>query len=210
MTEATGDWIRTFTGKRFFVLKPRPEDVCIEDIAHALSMLCRYTGHTRRFYSVSEHSVLVTGVVAERLNAQGRAGDAGNLNVLRWALLHDASEAYTGDLTRPLKHQAELALFREVEARIMGVIAEHFNLIGPEPEIVREVDKEIIGTEARGLKFGEGLATVEPLPAMIPTLRSTRLGASPEVAKAGFLRLWELLSRATAPGLEFLQPMGRA
>lgn len=50
-----GDWILTFTGRRFYPLDPRPEDVCLEDIAHALSLICRYNGHSRFFYSVAEH-----------------------------------------------------------------------------------------------------------------------------------------------------------
>ncbi len=194
-SEATGDWIRTFTGKRFFVLNPRPEDVCIEDIAHALSMLCRYTGHVQRFYSVAEHSLYVTGEVAARLHAAGRAGNVENQNILRWALLHDASEAYTGDLTRPLKHQAELTLFREVEARIMLAIRTQFGLIGEEPALVREVDREIIGSEARQLKFGEGLATVDPLPPMFPGLRAGKMGVGPAEAEEQFLIMWRHLER---------------
>ena len=50
-------WIQTFTGKRMYPLDPKPEDICIEDIAHALSNICRFTGHTKKFYSVGEHSI---------------------------------------------------------------------------------------------------------------------------------------------------------
>jgi hypothetical protein len=74
-----GDWMQTFTGRRFWPLDPRGEDVLIEDIAHALSLLTRYGGHCTRFYSVAEHSVLLARAATPE-------------NAL-WLLLHDASEA---------------------------------------------------------------------------------------------------------------------
>lgn len=200
------DWMRTYTGRRFYPLEPRARDVALEDIAHALSLLCRYTGHVRKFYSVAEHSVYVTSVVATRLLASGKSGPA-NANVIRWALLHDAAEAYVGDMGRPLKHQPEMSLYRETEARVMGAIAERFGLIGTEPALVRDVDKEIIGTEARILKWGEGLATVDPLPEMIPELRGVDFGMRPEAAESAFLTLWETLERGESA---YTVPKGRA
>lgn len=82
-------WITTFTGKRFYQTSPHRDSVCIEDIAHALSMLCRFTGHCREFYSVAEHSIRV----AYELQSQQRIH----------GLLHDAHEAYLGDTSGPLK-----------------------------------------------------------------------------------------------------------
>lgn len=82
-------YIRTFTGIKFTPLSPRLEDIDIRDIAHALSNLCRFTGHTPVFYSVAEHSVLVSKLVEPKY-ALG-------------ALLHDASEAYLNDIAGPIK-----------------------------------------------------------------------------------------------------------
>ena len=77
-------FVSTFSGGRFHPLKPRIEEVRIEDIAHALSLKCRYSGQCARFYSVAEHSVLVAALVEPRWQPA--------------ALLHDAGEAYLADL----------------------------------------------------------------------------------------------------------------
>jgi hypothetical protein len=84
-----GGWMQTFTGRQFFPMDPRPEEVDPTDIAHALSLLCRYNGHVDRFYSVAEHCVHLSYVVPPE-------------HAL-WALLHDATEAYVGDMISPLK-----------------------------------------------------------------------------------------------------------
>lgn len=90
-------WIQTHSGKAFDVTRPEPGDVVIEDIAHALCMLCRFNGHTDRFYSVAEHSLLVL-----------RCCETCSPATALTALLHDAHEAYTGDLADPLKRHAWL------------------------------------------------------------------------------------------------------
>ena len=108
------NWIITATGKQFWPLDPRPEDIDIRDIAHALSLVNRYGGHTPTPYSVAEHSLYVAEYVAAR---HGRP--------LR-ALLHDASEAYLGDMVRPVKHQ--LPEFQAAEDRLQAVIEERFGL----------------------------------------------------------------------------------
>lgn len=105
--ERRGDWIQTYGGRPFWPLDPRPEDVDIRDIAHALSLTCRYGGHALRFYSVAEHSVLLSRAVPPALAP--------------WALLHDAAEAYLTDVPRPVK--PALAGFAAVEARILTAIA---------------------------------------------------------------------------------------
>lgn len=84
------DWMQTYTGRVFWPLEPRPEDVDIVDIAHALANLCRYGGHSKVFYSVAHHSVLVSQIVPP--------ADA------LWGLMHDSAEAYVIDLIRPIKH----------------------------------------------------------------------------------------------------------
>lgn len=88
--------IQTYTGRKFWPLDPRPEDVCIEDIAHALSLKCRFGGHCKRFYSVAQHSVLVCNT----LNANGGRSSP---TLLMQGLMHDAAEAYLPDFPSPIK-----------------------------------------------------------------------------------------------------------
>ena len=107
--------IETYSGKWFDILNPQPEMIDIESIAHATSMVCRFSGHTRHHYSVAQHSWLGSYLVPRE-------------NALEF-LLHDASEAYIGDMSRPLKHCTEAGKhYREVEARITAVIREVFGL----------------------------------------------------------------------------------
>ena len=126
-----GDWMQTYTGRVFWPLDPAPQDVCIEDIAHALSMSCRYNGHTRRFYSVAEHSVLVSRHVPPE--------DA------LWGLLHDATEAYLPDVIRPIK--PHLTGFKEIENRLMDVICQRFQLSQGMPQSVHHADSAILTDE---------------------------------------------------------------
>ena len=140
-TERIGDWIQTYTGLVMYPLDPRPEEICIKDIAHALSNLCRFTGHCQTFYSVAEHSV--------RVCLEVPAPDA------LWGLLHDASEAYLNDMSRPMKRYSEFGIpYRAVEARLMEVIAQRFGLVGPMPESVKHADTVLLMTEKRDLMHG--------------------------------------------------------
>jgi hypothetical protein len=126
-----GDWIQTFSGVEFYPFDPLPSEILIEDIAHALSMQCRYAGHVRRFYSVAEHCVRV----AELLPIEDRL----------WGLLHDASEAYLVDLPRPIKRHSEIGrLYREAEAVLMESICDRFNLAPVEPDSVGVADKAML------------------------------------------------------------------
>lgn len=137
-----GGWICTYTGKRFYPLDPRPEDIDINDIIHALSQLCRFAGHCSSFYSVAQHCVLVSLMCPEE--------DA------LWGLLHDASEAYLIDVPSPLKKCPEFAFYREAEAKLMAVICDTFKLGRDEPPSVKLADKRILATEARDLTMTEG------------------------------------------------------
>lgn len=123
--------IRTFTGLRVDPLNMAPEDVSIADIAHALSLQCRYNGHSRGHLSVARHSIWVS----ERLEACGLA---------LWGLLHDAAETYLGDMVRPLKHAPEMRVFIEAETRLDEVIAEAFGLSWPMPAEVHEADSAVL------------------------------------------------------------------
>lgn len=137
-----GPWIQTYTGRRFYFLDPRPEDIVIEDIAWALGHLCRFNGHVRRFYSVAEHSMLVSAALPPKLQLAG--------------LLHDAAEAYTGDVTRPLKHLVPAAV--GIEAAVALAIRRRFDLGSlPAPEI-KAADMALLADERREVlgRTGEG------------------------------------------------------
>ena len=126
-------WIATYTGKAFKPLDPKPEDICIEDIAHALSLICRFTGHCKVFYSVAEHSI--------RCAAEARPEDR------LWALLHDASEAYLADIARPVKER--IPGYAEAEDRLLRMIIEKYGLTWPMPAAVKEIDHAMLMTERR-------------------------------------------------------------
>lgn len=139
-------WIQTYTGRKFYPLDPSPEDVDIIDIAHALSMTCRFSGHCRAFYSVAEHSVHM---------ARFADGYLDGPEVALWALLHDASEAYLPDVCRPIKDQMEG--FREWEDRILEAVADKYQLPFPIPECdtIKDLDTRILLTEMDVLMDGD-------------------------------------------------------
>jgi 5'-nucleotidase len=136
-----GDWILTHSGVQFWPIDPRPEDVRIEDVAHALSLQCRFSGHCRYHYSVAQHSVLVSLHVPEE--------DA------LWGLLHDAAEAYLVDLPRPIKRYSEMGrLYKELETALEVCIAEKFRLPLPVPPSVKIEDDRALMTEKRDIMPG--------------------------------------------------------
>lgn len=130
-----GDWMQTFSGGRYYPLDPRPEHIFAEDIAHALSLLCRYGGHVDRFYSVAEHCVLMSLAVAPE-------------NALA-ALLHDATEAYVVDVPRPVKRY--LSDYAAIEDRVWRAIAARFGVSPELPAEVHDVDTRILLTERASL-----------------------------------------------------------
>jgi len=127
--------MQTFTGKAFYPIDPRPEELDPTDMAHALGMLCRYGGHSSEFYSVAEHCVLMSHAVTP-------------IHAL-WALMHDATEAYLVDLPRPLKRS--LSGYDAVEARLMAVICQRFHLRESMPEEVKLADNRILVDERAAL-----------------------------------------------------------
>lgn len=131
------DWIQTYTGKKFFPLDPNPDDIDIEDIAHALSNQCRFTGHVNEFYSVAQHSVYVS----EWCDPEDAL----------WGLLHDATEAYLVDLASPMKRQPRFEAFRAAERRLERAIAKRFGLDPKLPKSVKEADKKLLVWEVRHL-----------------------------------------------------------
>lgn len=170
----SGDWINTYTGRKFYPLAPRVEDIHIVDIARALSMQCRFTGHVRQFYSVAQHSIAVARhvPVADQL----------------WALLHDAPEAYLIDLARPVKQQPAMAGYRRAEARLMAAVCQRFGLPPWMPASVALADNRMLMTEAHALMHmhPDWTADVELYP-------ETVVSMPPGVAEEQFLSLFARL-----------------
>lgn len=135
-----GPWVQTYTGRRFYFLEPRPQDIDLADIAWALAHLCRYNGHVQRFYSVAEHSLILSALVPAHLAAA--------------ALMHDAAEAYLGDVTRPLKQL--LPDFAALDRRVSVAIAGRFGLSYPWHEAIKAGDMRLVGDERRELLGTEG------------------------------------------------------
>jgi uncharacterized protein len=161
-------WIQTFSGRAFYPLDPQVADVDLVDIAHALSQICRYAGHCRTFYSVAEHSVLLSYAVPYELR--------------RWALLHDASEAYISDIPRPIK--PHITGYAAIEDAIMRCVADRFDLIYPEPPELKEYDTRILHNERAALH----LAPPKPwdIPGT-PLPGITIVGLGPQAARHRFL-----------------------
>jgi hypothetical protein len=133
------DWIQTFTGKKFYPLEPVLEEICIEDIAHSLSMQCRFGGHCKEFYSVAQHChAMVTGWFPGSRNKE----------LAKYALLHDASEAYLSDIPRPLKYLPEFQFYRDAEKHLSEMIYIRFGLNPVEPAEIKRIDWELLCEEA--------------------------------------------------------------
>lgn len=147
--------IATYSGGTFQPLTPNPDDVDILDIAHPLAQQCRFTGHTRWFYSVAQHSVHCAEQVREWLREDVQYEDQmpyPDAQIILTALMHDASEAYLADISRPIKMQPEFGdVYKKFEARLEIAIAERFNLIYPYPEIIKRADNCLLRTEQRDL-----------------------------------------------------------
>lgn len=151
-----GNWIQTHSGRQYYPQDPRISDVLIDDIAHALSMQCRFVGQCNRFYSVAEHSVHVSRLVPPEHQLAG--------------LLHDATEAYLGDISRPLK--LILPEYKKLEDQNWFVIAAAFGLDPELPEVVHEADATMVFVERRVLfshridaeDWGHGLKEPATLP----------------------------------------------
>lgn len=122
------DYIRTYSGINFTIFDTNPKQILIEDIAHSLSHLCRYGGHSKTFYSVAQHSMAVSCLVKPE-------------NAL-CALLHDATEAYLCDVPRPIKYK--LKDYIVMENKLYKTIAEKFDLPLNIPEEVHEIDSLMI------------------------------------------------------------------
>ena len=134
-SDRTTAWIQLISGKPFYPLEPRVEEIEIHDIAWALSMQCRFAGHVKRFYSVAEHCVHLSYAAPTGMEL--------------WALLHDAAEAFLVDLPRPIK--ACLPDYKTIEAQLMECIAAKFGLQLPEPDVIKQLDTQILFNERKAL-----------------------------------------------------------
>jgi hypothetical protein len=121
------NYIVTHSGITFSVFNPHPSDVKIKDIAHSLSLQCRFTGHTKHFYSVAQHCLLVSHLIVDTsLKLHG--------------LLHDASEAYLTDLARPIKHHPLFQSYLDIEECVTAAICVKFGLPLSMPQEVKDAD----------------------------------------------------------------------
>jgi len=177
-------WILTSSYKKIYLRDPDPNLFDIKDIAHSLSRINRFNGHLHcSSYSVAEHSIRVASVCSPDLKFN--------------ALLHDASEAYLGDVSKPLK--GLLSDYKELEHNFCLLLAEHFGLLMPLPEEIIFYDNVLMATEIRDLmRYNpkEMGVVVEPLKTKITN------PMSPKEAKDAFLLTYQLL-RETKVGPVF-------
>lgn len=170
-------YISTYLGNRFYPQDPARSQIDIEDIAHGLAYTCRFNGQTRTFYSVAQHSLIVSDLVTEELKLD--------------ALLHDASEAYLGDVVKPLK--ALLTEYKIIEKQTSDVIAQTFGLIGCCHPAIKQADLIALATEKRDLmpysvEPWHYLAHIEPLPQRL-------IPQSPNDAKKAFMQRFAELAK---------------
>lgn len=128
-------YVSTHAGKQFFFAHPAKSEIRLGDIAHSLSQICRFTGHTDQFYSVAQHSVLTSYLVDPQ-------------HALH-ALMHDAAEAYVGDVSMPLK--TLLPDYKEIEKSVEKAIFARFGLPEQIPEDIKHADLVMLATEKRDL-----------------------------------------------------------
>jgi uncharacterized protein len=169
-----GPAIMLRSGAWFDFCAPASSNFTIEDIAHGLANICRYSGQCTNFYSVAEHSIFVSEI-AKSFEFE--------------ALLHDAAEAFIGDITRPLKQM--LPEYKKLEASVQRAILDRFDVLGPIPPQVKQADLRVLAAEQRQI-MPEGTAgwvrgrKVEPAPITVRHL-------PPKDAKRLFLERFEVL-----------------
>lgn len=137
-----GPWLEPYSSKKFYLYEPEKYEYDIEEIAHVLSLQCRFGGHIKFFYSVALHSVYVSRIVSEEFALA--------------ALLHDASEAYIQDIITPLKRIPEFKEYRIIEDRVQKAIYDYFKISYNEDQIIapeiKQADEIMLVTERQCLK----------------------------------------------------------
>lgn len=166
-------FMRTSSGRPISLLDPRVEDIFLPDIITQLTQQCRFNGCIRRFYSIAEHSVLVARLTPPEHK--------------KWALFHDAAEAYLGDMISPIKHMPQMHVFRDLEARWMQVICQRFDLDPVEPAEVKTADRQALIIENLQLRAGTS-STLDDLADSVREsgIWTSHLGASPVIAEILF------------------------
>lgn len=184
MEARKGDWVQTYSGRQFWPLDPRADEVWSMDLAHALSNQCRFGGHCLEFYSVAQHSVLAVDV------ARAHGADA---RMQLAVLLHDGAEAYVVDVPRPLKQHLEG--YKDVEVAVQDAVFARFGLAldAAEHRFIRHCDNVMLATEKRDL-----MAPNSPAWAPLPAPMDERISAwSPRGARDAFTKLLDTLTRET-------------
>lgn len=173
-------YIQTFTGKKFYYFNPNTEAVDILDIATALSRTCRFSGMSREFYSVAEHSYHCSYLVPPELALE--------------ALLHDASEAYTGDLPKPLK-RGIAKVIEPLEDEILSMIFDKWDLEFPFPPEIKKVDMQMLYWERHAI-MGSPDNQWEDLKGLNPDIRNKPdiKCWGPNTAKKKFLQRFKELT----------------
>lgn len=153
-----GTAIETYTGLMFDFVRPLPDQVCIEDVAHALANTCRFGGHIQRFYSVAQHALLVRDLVIE----------AGYPGLSYAALHHDSAEAYIGDAPTPLKVALGASVndaFARANQAAEWAVGQHFGIppaLFSDPA-VKAADEMALRLEAATLKVQDGRTFAEAI-----------------------------------------------
>jgi hypothetical protein len=175
--------METFTGRIIQVDNFRDTDIDIKDIAHALSHICRFNGHCKEYYSVAEHSVLIS----QKLWKEGQ-----RFNTVLRGLLHDSHEAYIGDIIRPNYHLLNYSEITFLSLNVFHKIMDHFQVeTTPEEDIiVKAYDNRILMDEKQQL-FGKEIVWdygLEPLEVLI-------IGYTPEQAEVQFLSWFDYIQK---------------
>lgn len=175
------DCITTYTGRYFDPLHPEEALICIEDIAHALSLICRGNGHVKSFFSVGQHCILCAREAAAR-SYSSRLSLA--------ALLHDASECYMSDVPRPFKKS--LTDYLKQEEKLLKVIYRKYlgSALSQEEEMkLKSIDNDLLWYD---LKYLLGETPAEPKPVIHITVDYTVLPF--KTVEDEYLKLFRQLS----------------
>ncbi len=176
-----GDWLQTYSGKRVSVLNPQPEQIDINDIARGLSFQCRFNGQTTFFYSVAQHSFMGSQLASKY---------SLDKTLAKRFLLHDATEAYVGDLIRPVKRA--LPEFKTIEKRFKKAIALKFGIPEEDDEEVHYLDNLMLAWEKKYLLPNS--SAWPDLPPLYPSTRFYKFTClPPEKIRKAFRKRFDLL-----------------